>query len=192
MAAACPAATRACRKKVLPRNRRPRACRKDARRLHLHLLPVTAGEKKADLGERLAAQRGADPGRPRCAVAEDAGLDRQLVPSRRQHRNQDRRWRQSCTFEGGMTLPTRARFSQRRLQGAGSRHRTIRSPSPTTAATTEKAARCGMQRIGPWLAVVDNSGCGGAGGELHRALSPLEVSRPMTAVADCRGGRGLL
>src|SRR5258708_39728647 len=45
-----------------------------------------------------------------------------------------------------------------------------------------------MQRIGPWLAVVDNSGCGGGGGGLPRAFCPHEVSDPRAPPPLARGG----
>jgi len=80
-----PGGDKACRKKVLSRNRRPRAVGRTQGDFTCVSLPVTAGEK-ADWANGWLPSAAADAGRPD-AVAEDAGLDRPLVPSRRQHRN---------------------------------------------------------------------------------------------------------
>ena len=59
--------------------------------------------------------------------------------------------------EGGMRAD-RKRFSQWRVQGAGytqERHCGV--------CRRREGCRVRLQRIGPWLLAVDNSGCGGAG-----------------------------
>lgn len=69
--------------KVLPRCGGSCAPGQDTRRFHLCRLPIAVGDK-AGLDRRLAAERGVDAGRAD-AGAEDVGLGRHVVPSRRQH-----------------------------------------------------------------------------------------------------------
>jgi len=64
--------------------------------------------------------------------------------------------------EGGMTLPTARDFHNGDFKAQV-------APQNDTIAFADDGSNYGegcqvrMQRIGPWLVVVDNSGCGGAG-----------------------------
>jgi len=71
-AAGCPPCHGGLPEDFLPRDRRSRPRRRKARRIHLHLLPISPGEK-ANLDERLAAERGACACR---ASAKVAGMGR--------------------------------------------------------------------------------------------------------------------
>src|SRR5258706_4601698 len=74
--------------------------------------------------------------------------------------------------EGGMTLPTARDFHNGDFKAQV-------APQNDTIAFADDGSNYGegcqvrMQRIGPWLVVVDNSGCGGAGGSVTwRYLRP--------------------
>jgi len=107
----------------------------------------------------MAAQRGADAGHAD-AVAEDFGLDRHLVRSRLQPRDQGRDggWLQIEAFR---VLPPPRDFHNGSFKAKVAPQDDAIAFADAGGYGDECHVR--MQRIGPLLLVVDNSGCGGAG-----------------------------
>ena len=157
-AAACPAATNGCQKESYLVTGDLVLVGKTSRRFHLRRLPITAGEKP-DLDQRLAAEHSADTDRAD-DIANNVGLDRHVVPSGGpiEIKSGDGG---KLHVEGVMTLPTPSGD----FQNGDFKAQVV--PQNTLAFTDEGAYGDGchvrMQRIGPWLLVEDNGGCGGSG-----------------------------
>ena len=166
-AAACPAATKGCQKKILFSYGRSRARGQNSRRFHLRRLPITAGEKP-DWIRGWLPSTALTPIAPMTSPTTSDWIGTWSRPGGPiEIKSGDGG---KLHVEGGMTLPTPSGD----FQTATSKRR---SAAQNTLAFTDEGAygdgcHVRMQRIGPWLLVEDNGGCGGCRGHVHRALWP--------------------
>jgi len=139
----------------LPRDRRSRPRRRKARRIHLHLLPISPGDQSG----RAAGCRAR-----RLRLSRQCRGRRHRIGSARGARTAGSRSGTPVAASCALTGYVSSRCPAATPTTAPSRR--WPSPSPMLAFEDEKSngqCRVRMQRIGARLLVEDNGGCGGAG-----------------------------